>query len=235
LKQIRKRLTYANVMSSLAVFLMLGGATAFAASKIGPNQLKANSVKTGKIVKEAVTAGKIKKNAVTNSKIADNSVTGAKVLDGSLTGSDINLGTVGTVPSANNANTVGGNTVKAISFSGNPTTGPTEILNLDGFTLTALCSGADELSVVANGPEGSRLQSAGNTSTSGNEVVNGLFDDSLEPNSDDELLPEDDDLVVGNTQFSLGNGGRNVSVTWEAESFGASKGPHCTFTGYAIG
>ena len=30
-KQIRKRLTYANVMSSIAVFLVLGGATAFAA------------------------------------------------------------------------------------------------------------------------------------------------------------------------------------------------------------
>jgi hypothetical protein len=93
LKQIRKRLTYANVMSSIAVFLVLGGATAFAAKKIGANQLKANSVKTGKIVKEAVTTSKIKNNAVN----------GAKVLDGSLTGSDINLGTLGTVPSATNA------------------------------------------------------------------------------------------------------------------------------------
>ena len=35
MKQIRKRLTYANVMSSIAVFLVLGGATAFAAKKIG--------------------------------------------------------------------------------------------------------------------------------------------------------------------------------------------------------
>ena len=31
MKPIRKRLTYANVMSSIAVFLVLGGATAFAA------------------------------------------------------------------------------------------------------------------------------------------------------------------------------------------------------------
>jgi hypothetical protein len=68
-KQIRKRLTFANVMSSLAVFLVLGGATAFAASKIGTSQLKAN----------AVTSGKIKKNAVT----------GAKVKDGSLTAKDL--------------------------------------------------------------------------------------------------------------------------------------------------
>lgn len=84
MKQIRNRLTYANVMSSLAVFLVLGGATAFAATKIGSNQLKANSVLTGKIKKEAVTTAKIKKNAVT----------GAKVKESSL----------GVVPSANSVN-----------------------------------------------------------------------------------------------------------------------------------
>jgi hypothetical protein len=68
-KQIRKRLTYANVVSSIALFLVLGGATAIAASKIGANQLKANSVKTGKIVKEAVTTSKIKNNAVNGAKV----------------------------------------------------------------------------------------------------------------------------------------------------------------------
>jgi hypothetical protein len=41
LKQIRKRLTYANVMSSIAVFLILGGATAFAA--LGKNTVGTNS------------------------------------------------------------------------------------------------------------------------------------------------------------------------------------------------
>jgi hypothetical protein len=83
-KQLRNRLTYANVMSSLAVFLVLGGATAFAATKIGANQLKANSVKTGKIVKEAVTTGKIKNNAVKTSKISNDAVTGEKVNEGTL-------------------------------------------------------------------------------------------------------------------------------------------------------
>jgi hypothetical protein len=84
-KQIRQRLTYANVMSSIAVFLILGGATAFAATKIGANEIKANSIKTGKIVKEAVTAGKIKNSAITNSKIADNAVTTTKIADNAVT------------------------------------------------------------------------------------------------------------------------------------------------------
>jgi len=92
-KQIRQRLTYANVMSSIAVFLVLGGATAFAATKIGANELKANSIKTGKIVKEAVTASKIKTNAIITAKIADKAVTGAKVEVASL----------GTVPNATKA------------------------------------------------------------------------------------------------------------------------------------
>lgn len=114
MKQIRRHLTYANVMSSLAVFLMLGGATAFAATKIGANEIKANSIKTGKIVKEAVTAGKIKKGAVTESrigdgavttsKIADNAVTTAKIVNDAVTGDKVKESSLGEVPSANKAN-----------------------------------------------------------------------------------------------------------------------------------
>jgi hypothetical protein len=55
-------------MSTIAVFLVVGGASAFAASKIGSNQLKANSVVTGKIKKEAITTAKIRNDAVTGAK-----------------------------------------------------------------------------------------------------------------------------------------------------------------------
>jgi len=98
-KQLHKRLTYANVMSSIAVFLVLGGATALAAG------LAKNSVGSKQLKKNAVTAAKIKKNAVTGAKIKANAVTGAKVKNGSLTGADINLGTLGTVPNASHATT----------------------------------------------------------------------------------------------------------------------------------
>ncbi len=89
MKQIRKRLTYANVMSSIAVFLVLGGATAIAA-----NQLGKNSVGSKQLKKNSVTAAKTKKNAITTAKIKNEAVTGAKV----------NEGTLGTVPSAAVAN-----------------------------------------------------------------------------------------------------------------------------------
>lgn len=229
MKKIRKRLTYANVMSSIAVFLVIGGASAFAATQLGKNSVGAKQLKSN-----AVTSAKIKNNAVTTNKIKKNAVTGAKVKDGSLTGADINLGTVGTVPSAANANTVGGNSVVLINFQGSPTAGPTQILNLDGFTLTASCNPGDQTVVLANGPTGSRLQSSGQDSFSPSENKDGVTTDNLTPTSNINLLEEDDDQVVGNTQFSLGNGGRPVSVVWEAEGF-PLPGPHCTFTGYAIG
>lgn len=144
MKQIRKRLTYANVMSSIAVFLVLGGATAIAA-----NQLGKNSVGSKQLKKNAVTTAKIKKNAVSGAKIKNGAVDGAKVKDGSLTGSDINLATLGTVPSANTANTA--NTAKKtdqvinIFFRGHEGSGPQTILNVAGLTVTETCESSNEI------------------------------------------------------------------------------------------
>jgi len=108
LKQIRRHVTYANVMSSLAVFLILGGATAFAAiKKVGANEIKANSIKTGKIVKEAVTEGKIKNLAVTEGKIADGAVTTNKLADNAVTTPKIAKDAVTTEKIVNNAVTNG--------------------------------------------------------------------------------------------------------------------------------
>jgi hypothetical protein len=84
-KQIRKRITYANVMSSIAVFLVLGGGAAYAAKKIGSNEIKGNSITTGKIKREAVTTAKIKNSAVSTNKLANNAVTSAKLADNAVT------------------------------------------------------------------------------------------------------------------------------------------------------
>jgi hypothetical protein len=90
MKFVRRRLTYANVMSSIAVFLVLAGGTAFAANQLGKN---------------TVGSKQLKKNAVTAAKIKNEAVTAAKVKKGSLTGTDINLSTLGKVPSAAKADT----------------------------------------------------------------------------------------------------------------------------------
>ncbi len=70
-------------MSSLAVFLVLGGATAIAAglgkNSVGTKQLKKNAVTTAKIKRNAITTAKIKRNAITTAKIKNKAVTGAKI------------------------------------------------------------------------------------------------------------------------------------------------------------
>lgn len=153
MKQIRKRITYANVMSSIAVFLVLGGASAYAAKKIGSNEIKGNSITTGKIKKEAVSASKIKKNAVTTAKIANGAVTGAK----------LNLGSVGTVPNAahatnadnaNNANTVGGQSATKIFTKLADGAGTTTIATIAGFKITAACpdTGSHDVEIILHGP-----------------------------------------------------------------------------------
>ncbi|HEX7278184.1 MAG TPA: hypothetical protein VF255_01045 [Solirubrobacterales bacterium] len=78
MKQIRKRLTYANVMSSLAVFMVLGGAA------IAATQLPKNSVGAKQLKKNAVTAAKIKKNAVNGAKVKDRSLKAADFAAGQL-------------------------------------------------------------------------------------------------------------------------------------------------------
>lgn len=100
MRRIRKRITYANVMSTIAVFLTIGGATAFAASQLGKNtvgkkQLKSNAVTTAKIKKEAVTSAKIKKNAVSGAKIANGAVTGDKIAGGAVGAAQLAANSVG--------------------------------------------------------------------------------------------------------------------------------------------
>jgi len=119
MKQIRSHLTYANVMSSLAIFLLLGGASAYAAKKhhtkkIGATQIKASAVTTAKIKNGAVDASKLKDGAVTAAKIgadavgtgnlADGAVGTAKLGGDAVTGDKVNESTLSEVPSANSAN-----------------------------------------------------------------------------------------------------------------------------------
>jgi hypothetical protein len=77
MKRFRPRLTYANVIASLALFVALGGsavAAGLAKNSVGPNQLKQGAVTAGKIRKQAVTSGKIAPKAVVAGKLGPNAV-----------------------------------------------------------------------------------------------------------------------------------------------------------------
>jgi hypothetical protein len=118
MRELRSRFNYANVMSTLAVFLLLGGGGALAArqktKRIGTNQIKAQAITTGKLKNGAVTGSKIAQGAVDGSKLADGAVTGSKIAANavgsaqiapdSVSGSQVLESTLSEVPSANSAN-----------------------------------------------------------------------------------------------------------------------------------
>jgi hypothetical protein len=232
LKQIRKRLTYANVMSSLAVFLLLGGATAFAASKIGPNQLKANSVKTGKIVKEAVTTGKLKKNAVTEGKLADGAVTTRKIANDAVTGEKANESTFGKVPSAGNADTVNGQSQTKIFKVLSPGQSDVTVATIAGFTLKATCEvGNIDVTLTAPNNVGTVLTAEGNGNSEGP-----IFEyDSRNPGETAEVrLDGTPDNTYGETTFSgATEPGTVVSgdIGYDYDTFGGTPSESCVVYG----
>jgi len=72
MNRVRPHLTYANVMSTIAVFgVLVGGA--WAASKIDTNQIENGAVTAKKLHKKAVTTKKIKNEAVTGDKAKESS------------------------------------------------------------------------------------------------------------------------------------------------------------------
>jgi hypothetical protein len=94
MKRFLPRPTYANVVSTLCLFLLLGGTSALAATQlaknsVGAKQIKKNAVATAKIKNGAVTTAKIADAAVTTSKLTDNAVTSGKIADAAVTNSKI--------------------------------------------------------------------------------------------------------------------------------------------------
>ena len=83
-RELYRQLTYANVMSTIAVVLVLVGGSAYAASKIGPGDIAKNAVRAKHIKSNAVRTPEIADGAVTTPKLADGSVSGAKVADGAV-------------------------------------------------------------------------------------------------------------------------------------------------------
>src|SRR5213075_3239025 len=85
MRRLRSHVTYANVMSTLAVFLAVGGGAAYAANTIFSSDIVDGEVKSADI--------------------GNNQVRSADARDDSLTGADVNEGTLGQVPSAQSAAT----------------------------------------------------------------------------------------------------------------------------------
>jgi hypothetical protein len=85
---IRKRLSYSNVIATLALFVALGGAAVAAGlprHSVGAKQLKRGAVTTAALRKQAVTSGKLAPKSVIGGKLAPNSVGPGNIGNGAVT------------------------------------------------------------------------------------------------------------------------------------------------------
>ena len=78
MRALLNRLSYANVMATLAFFLALGSGAVYAAGRIGSHDIARN----------AITSKQIRNGAVKGKKLARAAVTSTQVRDGSLRGDD---------------------------------------------------------------------------------------------------------------------------------------------------
>jgi hypothetical protein len=240
-KKIRKRITYANVMSSIAVFLVLGGGAAFAAGKLAKN-----SVGTKQIKKNAVTSQKIKNGAVTSAKVnvagfpkvpsaanADNASHANNADNASHANS---ADTASHANSADTANSVGGSTIRPFFYASNETTTKTTVLTLGSLTLTAGCEG-EIPTLVATTSNNNALIHAGGifefTHTFYNE------DDGFEPGEEINLIETEEpnkspDSLQGTFTYAQSDG-KVITGVFESEESGLDPSEDCVISGQATG
>jgi hypothetical protein len=99
--RVRRHVTYANVTSTLAVFLLLAGGTAIAAKRLRANSVSSRVVRDSSLLSPDFADGlgasgaDVADGSLSAADLAEGSLTGADVADGSLTGADLADGAVG--------------------------------------------------------------------------------------------------------------------------------------------
>jgi hypothetical protein len=95
--RVRNKLTYSNVIASLALFVALGGVAVAAGlprHSVGPKQLKRGAVTAAKIRKGAVNSAKLARGSVVAGKIAMNAVSAGNIVNGTIISSKLGKSSV---------------------------------------------------------------------------------------------------------------------------------------------
>ncbi|HEV7399548.1 MAG TPA: hypothetical protein VGN84_04695 [Solirubrobacterales bacterium] len=97
---VRSKLTYSNVIATMALFIALGGvavaATQLPRNSVGARQLKRGAVTSAKLAKKSVINGKLGPNSVGPGNIGNGAVTTAKLAGSSVIASTIKNGVITT-------------------------------------------------------------------------------------------------------------------------------------------
>lgn len=135
-KRLQAKLTYSNVIASIALFVALGGVAAAATNlpknSVGPNQIKRGAVTTAKLRKSAVKANKLAPKSVVAGKIGTGAVLPGNIVNGGI-----------------NSNKIANGGVKAVNIKNSVVT--TNKLNNNAVTSQKLAPNAVETGNLADG------------------------------------------------------------------------------------
>jgi hypothetical protein len=104
---LRKRLSYANVMATIAVFIALGGSS-YAALRVGSKQIADNSVRSRDIRDNNVKGKDVRNNSLGGVDVRDRSLTADDLARDSVGAGQIDESALGPVPKAVEADTIDG-------------------------------------------------------------------------------------------------------------------------------
>ena len=107
LAQLLSRLTFANVVAVLALFVALGGSS-YAALRVDSASIADNSIRSEDLRNNDVHGRDITKDTVRGTDVRDDDLQGRDVRDNTLSGHDVKESSLGMVPSAADAQTLAG-------------------------------------------------------------------------------------------------------------------------------
>ena len=217
MRQLAGRLSYANVVATLALVIAVGGGAAYAANTVFSTDIVNGEVKAPDIATAAVTAAKLGADSVSTGKIADGSVRSRDVLDDSLTGAD--LADVGSLQShtARLTDTAGGSAASENLFA------------IGGADLSAFCAVDNETGSLRAGIEPV-------VDATGPVLVSGDFAVALRPDDVQFIVIVNRDAGIGGQERSfaiLDHGGESASGV-AAVSVDQATG-ECVITAEAVG
>jgi len=94
----------ALAIASIALFVALGGSV-YAANKINGKQVKPKSLPGNRLVPESVPGNRLKPGSISSAQLAPGAVSASQLAPGSVTGVQIDVATLGQVPTAVHADT----------------------------------------------------------------------------------------------------------------------------------
>jgi hypothetical protein len=247
-------------MATIAVILALGGAGAYAASKLGKNVVKSRNiapgaVKTADIAKNAVKRTKIASGAIDDSRLANGSVGTNKLVGGSVSTGKLASGAVtegilsAGVQGKLNALQAGG-IVRVDASNGLESAAPTHTLIQRGpFTVYAKCftGGGLQGRVYASTTAAGSLMLGGGPYDFSGGSPNGYLNPNTAENkriigqsglvipSGSTTLAASATLIYGVTDIQVGVVGfiKGAEVPSEDNNYGGG-GARCLFTSYVI-